>query len=153
MLADGVLTDERTRSRLGGDGLDEMLASLWPGDCQSCGQSLGRQPPALLVDDLGVLTRASLHHSACRAPAWNDSSLITTSRAGLVTWRTVVLLLPFQAGGGEIRVAGLLVNPSLEAVWLVRDGGTWHPSLGPGFATAGFHPRLEGYPSEYRQPG
>jgi hypothetical protein len=70
MLPDGALTDERTRSRLGGAGLEEVLACLWLGDCQSCGQSLGREPPVLLVDDLGVLTRGSLHHGGCRAPAW-----------------------------------------------------------------------------------
>jgi len=109
MLPDTVVADERTRSRLGGDGLEKMLACLWSGDCQGCGQGLGREPPALLVDDLGVLTRASLHHSACRVPAWNDSSLITTSKAGLLTWRTVTVLLPFQARGAEIRIAGLLV--------------------------------------------
>jgi hypothetical protein len=34
-------------------------------------------------------------------------------------------------------VAGLLVNPGLEDVWLVRDGDTWHPSRDPGFAAAG----------------
>jgi hypothetical protein len=86
-----------------------------------------------------------LHYSVCRAPGWNDSLLITTSRSGLVTWRTV-LLLPFEAGDEEIRVAGLLVNPSLEEVWLVRDGDTWHPSLDPGFAAAGLAPPGGGIP-------
>jgi hypothetical protein len=33
MLSDGCLADERTRSRLGDDSLDGVLASLWPGDC------------------------------------------------------------------------------------------------------------------------
>jgi hypothetical protein len=123
-----------------------VLACLWPEDCQSCGQSLGSEPPALLVDDLGVLTRASLHHGGCRAPTWNDSSLITTSSVGLVTWRTVVLVLPFQAGGEEIRAAGLLVNPGLEEVWLVRDRDVWHPSLDPGFAAAGLSSPAAGIP-------
>ena len=150
MLPDAVVADERTRSRLGGDGLEKMLACLWPGDCQSCGQGLSREPPALLVDDLGVLTRASLHHSACRAPAWNDSSLITTSKAGLLTWRTVTVLLPFQARGAEIRIAGLLVKPGLEEVWLVRGRDAWHPSLDPGLLPRGWRPRLPGYPSGYR---
>jgi hypothetical protein len=106
-------------------------------DCQSCGQSLGPEAPALLVDDLGLVTRASLHHGACRAPGWNDSMVISTSRAELVTWRTVVLLLPFQAAGEEFLVAGLLVNPALEEVWLARDHNTWHPILDSGFAAAG----------------
>jgi len=145
MLPDGALTDERTQSRLGDEALNELLTSLWPGDCQSCGQSLGGQPPALLIDDLGLITRASLH-SVCRAPAWNDSMVVSTSRADLVTWRTVVLLLPFQAGGQEIRVAGLLVNPGLEEGWLVRGGGTWHPALGSGFAAVGLTSPAAGIP-------
>ena len=73
VLPGGALVDGQTRSRLSGTVLDEVLASLWPGDCQSCGQSLGIGPPALAVDELGVLTRASLHHSACRAPGWNGA--------------------------------------------------------------------------------
>jgi hypothetical protein len=147
MLPDGCLADQWTRTRLGEDSLDEVLSSVWPGDCQSCGQPLGSRPPVLLVDDLGLLTRASLHHSGCRAPGWNDSLLITTSRMGLVTWPTVVLLLPFEARDEEIRVAGLLVNPSLEEVWLVRDVDTWHPSLDPGFGAAGLASPAAGIPN------
>jgi hypothetical protein len=124
--------------------MEEVLASLWPGDCQTCGQSLGSTPPALLVDDLGILTKASLHHRACRAPAWNDSLVITTSSTELLTWRTVVLLLPFDIRGGEMRVAGLLVNPGLEEVWLGRDGDGWRPRLDPGFAAAGLTPPTAG---------
>ena len=108
--------------------------------------TLGSQPPVLLVDDLGLLIRASLHHGGCRAPGWNHSLLITTSRSGLVTWPTVVLLPPFEAGDEVIRVAGLLVNPALEEVWLVRDGDTWHPSLDPGFAAAGLASPAAGIP-------
>ena len=78
----------------------------------------------MLVDDLGVLTRASLHHPACRAPARNDSWALRAPSGALLSWSTVVLLLPFQVGSGEIRVAGLLVNPGLEDVWLERDGDT-----------------------------
>jgi len=46
-----------------------VLASLWPGDCQSCGTSLGSGKPALMVDDLQVLTRANLPitPAACRS--------------------------------------------------------------------------------------
>jgi hypothetical protein len=153
MLTDGCLTDERTQSRLGDDSLDEVLASLWPGDCQSCGQPLGSLPPVLLVDDLGVLIRASLHHNGCRAPGWNDSLLITTSSTGLPTWRTVVLLLPFEAGGEEIRVAGLLVNPAWKrcgwCAMAIRGVPAWTRGLPP----RGWHHRLRGYPSASRQPG
>jgi len=74
MLPNGALVDERTHSKLGDGALGEVLASLWPGDCQSCGTSLGSGKPALMVDDLQVLTRANLHHHARRLPQWPGSS-------------------------------------------------------------------------------
>jgi hypothetical protein len=70
--------------------------------------------------------------------------VITTSSTELLTWRTVVLLPPFDIRGGEIRVAALLVNPGLEEVWLGRDGDGWHPCLDPGFAAAGLTRLLAG---------
>src|ERR1039458_2424245 len=111
MLPNGAPIDDRTHAELGRQAVREVLGSLWPGDCQSCGQSLGSEPPALLVDDLQVVTRASLHHPSCRAPAWNDTGKVRTAGGVLLTWRTVSLVLPFDTGSGELRVAGLLVNP------------------------------------------
>jgi hypothetical protein len=43
-------------------------------------------------------------------------------------------------------VAGLLVNPGLEEVWLARGGGTWHPALDSGFAAAGLTSPAAGIP-------
>jgi hypothetical protein len=111
VLPDGAVFDEQTHSRLGDRGLDEVLACLWPGDCQTCGDSLRGGSPALVVDELDVLTRASLHHRRCWAPEWNDSLVIRTSGTALLSWRTVVALLPFDDGGREIHAAGLVVNP------------------------------------------
>ena len=146
VLPSGALVDARTRSELGDQALDEVLAGLWPGDCQSCGNSLGAAAPALAIDDLQVITRASLHHPACRPPQWNDSWTITAPSTGLVTWRTVVLLLPFQQGNQVIRPAGLLVNPGLEELWLARAPDGWHPCLEPSFAAAGLTPPSAGMP-------
>ena len=144
VLPNGALADQRTRSKPGDSALDEVLASLWPCDCQSCGRGLGSDPPALVVDDLQVLTRASLHHGACRSPGWNDSFVIWGPGSALLTWRTVVLLLPFKAGRGVIRAAGLLLNPGLEEIWLTQDAGTWRPRLEQSFAAAGLtHPSQE----------
>jgi|ERR1035438_5987513 hypothetical protein len=153
MLPNGALIDGRTRARLGDDAVREVLASLWPGDCQSCGENLGIEPPALLVDDLDVLAKASLHHPACRAPAWNDSRVIHAPGDARLSWSTVVLLLPFQAGSREIRVAGLLVNPGLEAVWLERDGGAWHPRPEKTFLSAGLMPPAAGFEVGRPAPG
>jgi hypothetical protein len=83
-------------------------------DCQSCGTSLGPDKPALAIDDLHVSTRATVHHRTCRALRWNDSQALETPTSALLTWRTVVLLLPFQASARVTRAAGLLVNPGLK---------------------------------------
>ena len=131
---------------LAGDGLEEVFASLWLGDCQSCGQGLGSDTPSLVVDDLQAFTRATLHHRGCRAPEWNDSFTIRVSSSALVTWRTVVLLLPFEDGGKVVRAAGLLVNPGLEEVRLARDNGRWHPRLEKSFASAGLTNPSHGIP-------
>jgi hypothetical protein len=125
MLPHGAVADRRTQAKLGGDALSEVLAALWPGDCQSCGTSLGPDKPALGIDDLHVVTRASVHHRACRAPRWNDSPTLQTPTSALLTWRTVVLLLPFQHGRRVIRAAGLLVNPAWK-----RCGSPQMPAAG-----------------------
>jgi hypothetical protein len=68
MLPHGAVTDTRTQALLGGEALGELLDALWAGDCQSCAASLGSAKPTLAIDDLHVLTRATVHHRACRTP-------------------------------------------------------------------------------------
>jgi hypothetical protein len=97
------------------DSYEQFLAAAppsWPvaRGLQELRAEPGPQAPALLVDDLGLLTRASWHHGACRVPAWNDSLLITTSRARLVTWRTVVVLLCLAAVTQTMLVAVKLMT-------------------------------------------
>jgi hypothetical protein len=99
-----------------------------------------------VVNDLQVFAQASLHHRACRAPGWNEGFIIRASGSALLSWRTVMLLLPFEAGGRMVRVAGLLVNPGLEEVWLAQDDGRWHPQLEESFMRAGLTPPTEGMP-------
>jgi hypothetical protein len=146
MLPHAAVTDRRTQARLGGAALSEVLAALWPGDCQSCGTSLGSAKPSLAIDDLPVFTRATVHHRACRAPEWNDSLILQTSSSAALTWRTVVLLLPFRDGRRIIRAAGLLVNPALEEMWLTEEASGWHPHLEPAFAAAGLTHPAHGMP-------
>lgn len=64
----------------------------------------------------------------------------------MLTWRTVALLLPFQADRRTIRATGLLVNPGLEEVWLTKDASGWHPCLEPAFAAAGLTHPAHGIP-------
>ena len=84
MLPHGAVADMRTQAKLG-DALGEVLAALWPGDCQSCGTSLGPDKPAVAIDDLHVLTRATVHHRGCQAPRWNDSMTVQTPTSALLT--------------------------------------------------------------------
>lgn len=100
----------------------------------------------MTIDDLHVVTRATVHHRACRAPRWNDSLSLETPTSALLTWRTVVLLLPFQASRRVSRATGLLVNPGLEEVWLTEDASGWHPCLEPAFAAAGLTYPAQGIP-------
>ena len=146
MLRNGALIDERTQSRLGEEALDELLFTLWEGDCQSCGEYLGTDPPAVRIDDLGALTKASLHHPACQVPTWNDSLLITASTTATLSWRSVAMLIPLKTGTQEGSVTGLLVNPSLEEVWLRRKSGTWHCSVSQAFAASGLTSPADGIP-------
>jgi hypothetical protein len=146
VLPHGAVADRRTQAKLGGEALGEVVAALWPGDCQSCGTGLGPDKPALTIDDLHVITRATVHHRACRAPGWNDSRTLQTPASALLTWRTVVLLMPFQVGPRVIRAAGLLVNPGLEEVWLTEDASGWHTCPEPAFAAAGLTCPAQGIP-------
>ena len=50
-----MLTSPGIEGRLGEDGVAEAAASLWPEDCQTCGRPLGPRPPALCIDDLGIV--------------------------------------------------------------------------------------------------
>jgi len=45
MLPDGALIDERTRSRLGGQALDEVLACLWLGTARAAGRGWAASRP------------------------------------------------------------------------------------------------------------
>jgi hypothetical protein len=77
--------DQKTRDKLGEAGLNEVVASLWAQDCQTCGHALSPEPPALCVDELGGYATAGLHHRRCRPPGWNDSSLIFTASGDVLS--------------------------------------------------------------------
>lgn len=126
-----VVMDERTEAKFGQEGLQEVCEQLWPARCQTCGHSLaGGKPggnkldggkPALCVDDTTALTYASLHHPQCRPPGWNDESAARTTRGEFVTWRAQAALLPLARGDQPEPRPMLLVNPSLELVFVAQD--------------------------------
>lgn len=138
-----MLTSPDIEGKLGEDGVAEAAASLWPEDCQTCGQPLGPRPPALCVDDLGAFAMATLHHKRCRAPEWNQGS-VTGPSGALVTHRTRLLMLPLSDLKGTESSLGVIpvmvVNPSMENVVLVPEGARWRPQMHAAFAAMGMVP-------------
>ena len=122
-----VKTDERTRTELGEAALTELLANLWPGDCQLCGRALGNVDPALVVDVLaGVSASAGLFHPGCRAPSWNDTGHVQATSEATLSFVTKSFLMPLtDPRGRQVLRATMLVNPSLESVTLRPHGGGW----------------------------
>ncbi len=145
MAVSKMLTSPDIEDILGQDGVSEVAASLWPVDCQTCGQPLGSRPPALCVDDLVGFAMATLHHERCRASGWNHQGAVRTPAADVVTHRTRLVMPPLSdlgvAGSGLAVIPVMLVNPSMENVILMLDdGGRWHPQLHAVWAAMGMVP-------------
>jgi hypothetical protein len=83
MLAE-LWCDQKTRGELGEAGLAEVTAGLWAQDCQSCGLSLGGEPPALCVDELSGYATAGLgrHRASVITPGRSAADAAKTR-----TWR------------------------------------------------------------------
>jgi len=140
MLREKVLVDDATRRNLDVKVLYDVISCLWPQDCQSCGWSLGDEPCALVVNDGLVMAHASLHHTKCKSPQWNDSGVQYLSGAPLISWVVNSVAFPARDGNnpGDF-IAGMVLNPSLEQVSLRRvGGGKWELSAVHLFREMGF---------------
>jgi hypothetical protein len=137
--ASDVIASAGTRKRLG-PALGEVCGWLWAGDCQTCGKTL-TGPPALCVDDYDAFAAASLHHPRCRAATWSGPERTGTSQADNLSW-TSRTWANFPLFRGEARDPRpfLLVNPSLEMVFLTRTDEGWQPEIGKPFPAAGLQP-------------
>jgi hypothetical protein len=95
----------------------EVMAGLWPVDCQTYGRPLGAEPPALAVDDVRAFAWASLHYKRCWAPGWNSGPVITRAGAG-VAYRSRLVMMPIQGSRRAAEPDGalpiMLVNPGME---------------------------------------
>ena len=129
-------TDRTTRDRLGAAGLALVRASLWPKDCQTCGRPLGREAPALHVLELEEFVSATLHHPRCQRPEWSTGSMPGGVSQPNASWHARTILLPLPRGPRPL----LLVNPTLEVVYLERDGEDWRVEPHAAFAAAGLVP-------------
>ena len=126
MLRKDILIDEITQAKLDNDTLEELVASLWPQDCQTCGWSLGDEPCALVVNDMMVMAYARLHHPRCCEPNWNDSGLYQVAGGPLLSWvGNTFAMAVLDVNDQQVYIAGLVVNPSLEMVRLSHEEGRW----------------------------
>jgi hypothetical protein len=151
-----ILISADTRARLGGAEIAEVMASLWPVDCQSCGLPLGAAATVLAVDQAGPAAWASLHHRRCREPGWEDPPVIDLT-AGNQTYRSRLVLTPgcdldLPAPPGQI-LPVMIVNPSLECVRLRQAGRRWQPHLDEDFTAAGLTPPGPGFALRQPVPG
>ena len=135
-----VLCDEKTRDKLGEDGLAAVTGRLWAGDCQTCGRPLGSEPPALCVDDAGEWATAALHHPSCRPPAWNDGSTVFATGGAHLSWTTLSFMLPTTSGRKPEPRPAMLLNPGLEMIFLEPRQGTWRQGYHRQFTSLGMLP-------------
>lgn len=136
-----MICDRKTHDKLGEDGLAEVRAQLYAVDCQTCGRPLGTGAPALVVDEMNEWAVAALHHRGCRAAEWNNGAAIRSSAGATVSWCAESALFPVPTtSGGRARCAMLIVNPSLEVLYLYPRPGGWRPGYHAAFNDAGLAP-------------
>jgi hypothetical protein len=135
-----VLCDQKTRDKLGEDGLARVTAKLWAGDCQTCGRPLGSTPPALCIDDVGEWATAALHHSRCRPAVWNDGSTILAAWGAQLSWTALSFMLPAMTAREADPRPVMLLNPGLEMIFLKPQRGTWRPGYARQFTALGLVP-------------
>jgi hypothetical protein len=123
-----VVVGDDIQEELDEVGLAQVMASLYPVDCQTCGLPIGTAQPVLHIDDLGGYAIADLHHSGCKTSEWNRANsaglliIRGTFSQEYLSWMYSSLLLPANAG----YLPMILVNPGLEAIHLGRNpSGQW----------------------------
>lgn len=117
------VVDEHTATKLGQEGLAELALNLWPKDRQTCGWELGQTRPTVRILDFITFASASLHHARCQPAEWSIRP--TFASQPLLSYATQSLLLPAEADGHRDDRPVILVNPSLEQVFLSSHDGGW----------------------------
>jgi hypothetical protein len=136
-----IICDRKTHERLGEDGLAEVRAQLYAVDCQTCGRPLGTDAPALVINEMHDWAMAGLHHRGCAAAEWNDGTVIGASAGATVTRCAESAFFPVPTAHGErASCAMLIVNPSLEVLFLYPGTAGWRPGYHAAFTDAGLAP-------------
>lgn len=130
------VVDEQIAANLGREGLAELALNLWPKDCQTCGWDIGQARPTVHVNDFVTFASASLHHARCQPPGWTSRSVFSSKR--LVSFATLSFLLPGETTDGQRDDRPfILVNPSLELVFLSSYDGRWTVNTVPHYRKVG----------------
>ncbi|WP_280454826.1 hypothetical protein [Nocardia brasiliensis] len=113
---------------LGERALREIARNIWPEDCQACGQSLAGERPSLAVDDLGAVVSAALYHRSCRSSVYNTSGEMPAVGRPYLSYSMAAADAAVELDNGTVdELPLIIVNPSLEQVFLHRGGGFGAP--------------------------
>ena len=139
-----VRLPERAKAEFTPAVIDEICRNLFAIDCQICGTPLGLRVPALTVMGFDDNVRAILHHETCAEARWGDGVIMLPAEP-VLSYRTLDVLTSMVFLGGHVDGAAVnlpfvVVNPSLEAVFLSRDeGGDWRVETVDRYVRRGLH--------------
>lgn len=119
MALQRVLIDPYTRSELARPGMEELSRNLWPERCQSCGEDLGQDSPAVVAADHITAVTITLHHPQCQRPRWTRHGSDLMDR--YLSTSTALTGVPFGDPARDPIVPTMLINPSMEQVALAVD--------------------------------
>ncbi|MFK0231068.1 hypothetical protein ACIQUL_35485 [Streptomyces sp. NPDC090303] len=139
MAVTELLVADEIMTRLSDKARQEVALNLHKRDCQTCGAPLGKQTPALVVDDCGPFLSATLNHQDCRPSGWYElRSLMVGAH---LSWTSRFFTLPMDEGNGRPPRPMFIVCPHLEAVHLDQDGGDgWSVNTERHWRARGFRP-------------
>ncbi|MEU3774283.1 hypothetical protein AB0F11_13965 [Streptomyces sp. NPDC032472] len=139
MAVTELLVADEIMSRLSEQARKEVAFNLHKRDCQTCGQPLGDQTPALAVDDLGPVLSTTLNHQDCRPSGWYELRSIMVGTH--MSWTSRFFTLPMDEENDRPPRATLIVCPHLEGVNLDQDGGDgWSVTTERYWRARGFRP-------------
>lgn len=116
--------------------MEELSRNLWPGLCQTCGSSLGRGMPSVVLRDAVLSVTASLHHEHCQEPQW--TRVLPRGVDRHLTTAVALAWVPFGDPARDPFVPTLVANPGLEAVSLAAEDGTYRATTVAEYRPLGF---------------
>lgn len=112
---------EEIRSRISAEALEQVAANLHQRDCQTCGEPIGAQRPALSIDDVGSFLAAMINHPDCQPSGWYELNAMVA--APHLSWTSRFFTVSIGTEGAVDPRAAFVVCPHLEVVHLDQAGG------------------------------